>query len=157
MAKKWFLSITLALLSLALNAQTIKFCFTSSPVLADGVIFYSKYPSLADFSVWAGISGYTDVDVCFVSKPNSTSIDIELVDTPLLAEHSLCITNNRALADITLCITSSIGLADVCLGLWDTPAGFTKDIYIKGINPKELSLETKIAIVYCLGLLEKSD
>ena len=144
--KRFISFFVLAFLSLTLSARPIKLCFTNYPSLS---------VALADISVWVGMAGFTDVDVCFVSMPTAYSIDIELVDNPVLADGTICLTDYTALADKTLCITSSAGLADICLGVWDVPTAFTKDIYIKGVDPKRLSLKTKIAVVYSLGLLKK--
>lgn len=153
--KKFISFFVLAFLSLTLSARPIKLCFTNYPSLADITLCYTNSVALADISVWVGMAGFTDVDVCFVSMPTAYSIDIELVDNPVLADGTICLTDYTALADKTLCITSSAGLADICLGVWDVPTAFTKDIYIKGVDPKRLSLKTKIAVVYSLGLLKK--
>lgn len=153
--RKHVLLVLFTLISLTTNAQPIRICFTTSPALANITLAFTSSPVLADLCVWAGRGGFTDVDVCFVSSPNATSIDIDIVDNATLADGAICITNYTTLADKTLCVTSSPVLADICLGIWDSPTAFTKDIYIKGIDPKRLSMETKVAIVYSLGLLKK--
>ena len=153
--KKALFVFVFAILSFTLSARPIKLCFTNYPSLADMTFCFTNSVALADLSVWVGMAGFTDVDVCFVSMPTAYSIDIDLVDSPVLADGTICITDYTALADKTLCITTSAGLADICLGVWDVPTAFTKDIYIKGIDPKRLSVKAKIAIVYSLGLLKK--
>jgi hypothetical protein len=96
-----------------------------------------------------------DVDICFIKYPSSSSIDISLVDNPALADYRICITTNPLDADKTISITPRLTAADICVGIWDTPTSFTKDIYIKGMDSAKLPMDQKVAILYCLGLLNK--
>lgn len=139
------------------NARTVTLCFTDKPLLADVTIGFTSSAVLADICIWVGTGSFTDVDVCFVDRPLPSSIDIKIVNTPALADATICLTDKLILADKSLSIVSNIGIADICLGLWNSPNSFTKDIYIEGINPKRLSNEAKVSIVYALGLLKKED
>ena len=153
--KKFLLLALFVVISTLGNAISVSLCFTKYSAIADVTIGFYTNSVLADTCVWIGTGGFTDVDVCFVESPLANSIDIQLVDNPTFADVSVCLTDQTVLADKTFCITSSIALADICLGIWDAPMSFTKDIYIKDVDPNRLSKEAKVAIVYALGLLKK--
>ena len=150
----WLVMILLAISHFA-KAQTARLCFTNSPGNADLVLRYTDSLPTADICVWVGRTTMADVDICFTRYSSSSSIDISLVENPTLADYRICITDNPFQADKTLSITPRITAADICVGIWDMPASFTKDIYIKGMDPAKLPLERKVAILYCLGLLKK--
>ena len=153
--KKVLFLVLFVTVSTITNARTISLYFTNNSAVADLTIGFSTSSILADLCVWIGTGSFTDVDVCFVERPLAGSIDIQLVDNPGLADISICLTDKTVLANKTFCLTSSITLADICIGVWNSPMSFTKDIYIKNIDPERLSPEAKVAIVYALGLLEK--
>ena len=155
--KKVLFLVLFVIASTITNARTISMCLTTNSAVADITIGFSSNSVLADMCVRIGTGAFTDVDVCFVERPNASSIDIQLVNNPSLADVTICLTEQTILANKTFCITSSITLADICLGIWDSPKSFTKDIYIKDIDPKRLSKEAKVAVVYALGLLKKKN
>ena len=137
------------------QAQTPRFCFTNSPRNAHLVLRFTDFLPAADICVWAGRTTMADVDICFIKYPSSSSIDISLVDNPALADYRICITTNPLDADKTISITPRLTAADICIGIWETPTSFTNDIYIKGTDPAKLPMDQKVAILYCLGLLNK--
>ena len=137
------------------KAQTAKVCFTDSPTSADMVIRFTDFLPRADICVWTGTTTIADVDICFVKYSTSSSIDVTLVSSPYLADYSICTAGTPLNADATIAITSRITAADVCVGIWSSPASFTKDICIRGVDADKLTIEQKVAILYCLGLLRK--
>ena len=139
------------------NAQPISLCFTDNYITAELTLGFTDSVIASDLSVWTGVFGTTDLDVCFVDHPLPGSVDIILEKTPLLADATIYITDNLILADKTISITSNIAIADYIIGIWPNPTSFTKDIYIKDIEPNKLSIKYKIAILYCLGLIREKE
>ena len=150
-----FLLILLLFVSHYSEAQTVRLCFTNSSPKADLVLRYTDFLPTADICVWAGRTTLADVDVCFIKYPTSRSISISLVDNPALADYRIYITNDPLQAGKTISITSRMTAADICVGIWDSPTSFTRDIYIKGTDPANLLMEQKVAILYYLGALNK--
>ena len=137
------------------TAKPIKLCFTESSAYANITYAFTDHVALADVNVWIGKGGFTDVDVCFTNSMVNGSISVEVVSSPALADYTIGIIDNIVLANKSICITELAGIADICVGLWDSPTGFTKNIYIKGQDPQKLSTQEKLAIISALGLLKK--
>lgn len=137
------------------KAQTTSLCFTNSRSNAHLAIRFTDSLPTADICVWTGSTTMADVDICFTKYSSSTSINISLVENSSLADYRIFLTTNPFEADKTISITPRMTAADICVGIWNSPASFTKDIYIKGIDSAKLPMEQKVAILYCLGLLKK--
>ncbi len=153
--RKIVLALCLLLSAIAVKAQPTKIYLTESPASADVTYAFTKTSINADVKVWIGQSVYSDIDVCFVNRPWSNSIDVELVSSQTLADVSICLSGSPAFADKTICITDVFAYADICISLWNYPSTFTKEIYVKGVDPNKLSKEAKVAILHVLGLLNK--
>lgn len=78
-----------------------------------------------------------------------------MVSSPALAANTIGIIDHIVLAGKSICITGVPGIADICVGLWDSPTGFTKNIYLEGVDAQKLSTQEKLAIISALGLLKK--
>lgn len=154
MKRIFFILLLLMHISKA-NSKDISLCFTDLCPLADISICFTDIATLADICVWIGNSSFTKVDVCFTKHQTSNSINIKLVNSSVLADKTIGFTSLATIADKTICITNTAGIADVCIGIYDYPTPFTKEIYVRDINPGTLSKEAKVAILYALGMINK--
>ena len=154
--KRFGLTVMMLLFTTMLNAQPKVLCFTDNSLIADLTLGFSNTIIEADLTVCLTSSSLSAIDVCFLSSPTLSSIDIELTNNSLYADKKICLTNNTLIADKTIRITTYSISSDFNVCLRDTPSISSKDIYVKGVDPKRLSVEAKVAILYVLGLLKKN-
>lgn len=153
---KYIITFILLLLAPNLHAQShVKWFITDNPTLADLSIGLTDNAMESDINVWVGLSVTNDVNIAFVYLPSASTIDVELVNNASSADATLYITNNTTIADKSVCITTNPFIADIKIGFPEFPGVFTKNIYVKNIDPTKLSIRDKVIIAYALGLLKK--